>query len=98
MSNILIVYYSRKGQNYWAGSIRNLTKGNTEAAAEFIQKAVGGDMFEIETVQPYAEALHLDAVVDRLANYGTDGRVHARRIAAGSQDADALYLCHFSFA
>lgn len=55
MSKILIVYYSRKGQNYWAGSIRNLTKGNTEAAAEFIQKAVGGDMFEIETVQPYAE-------------------------------------------
>ena len=55
MSNILIVYYSRKGQNYWAGSIRNLNKGNTEAAAEYIQKAVGGDMFEIETVQPYAE-------------------------------------------
>lgn len=55
MSNILIVYYSRKGQNYWAGSIRNLTKGNTEAAAEFIQKATGGDLFEIDTVKPYAE-------------------------------------------
>lgn len=55
MSNILIVYYSRKGQNYWAGSIRNLAKGNTEAAAEFIQKATGGDLFEIDTVKPYAE-------------------------------------------
>ena len=55
MSNILIVYYSRKGQNYWAGSIRNLTKGNTEAAAEFIQKATGGDLFEVDTVKPYAE-------------------------------------------
>lgn len=55
MKNILIVYYSRKGQNYWAGSIKNLPKGNTAVAAEFIQKAVGGDIFEIDTVNPYPE-------------------------------------------
>ena len=51
----LIAYYSRKGENYWNGSIKNLTKGNTEIVAEFIQKAVGGDLFEVETVKPYAE-------------------------------------------
>ncbi|MGN0814640.1 MAG: flavodoxin [Candidatus Coproplasma sp.] len=51
----LIVYYSRKGQNYWNGSIKNLAKGNTEIVAGFIQKAVGGDLFEVETVKPYAE-------------------------------------------
>ena len=33
---ILIVYYSRKGQNYWSGSIVDLKKGNTERVAEFI--------------------------------------------------------------
>ena len=54
MSN-LIVYYSRKGQNYWNGSIKDLKKGNTEIVAEFIQKAVGGDLFEVEMVKPYAE-------------------------------------------
>ena len=54
MENILIVYYSRKGQNYFSGSIRNLEKGNTEIAAEFIQKAVGGDLFEVDTVKPYS--------------------------------------------
>ena len=54
MANILIVYYSRKGQNYFGGSIRNLEKGNTEIAAEFIQKAVGGDLFEVDTVKPYS--------------------------------------------
>ena len=31
----LIVYYSRKGQNYWNGSIVDLAKGNTERVAEF---------------------------------------------------------------
>lgn len=51
----LIVYYSRKGQNYWNGSIKNLEKGNTETVAEFIQKAVGGDLFEIETVKSYPD-------------------------------------------
>lgn len=51
----LIVYYSRKGQNYWNGSIKHLNKGNTEIVAEFIQKAVGGDLFEIETVKSYSD-------------------------------------------
>ena len=51
----LIVYYSRKGQNYWNGSIVDLVKGNTERVADFIQKAVGGDLFEIETVREYSK-------------------------------------------
>ena len=54
MSKNLIIYYSRKGENYWNGSIRSIDKGNTEIVAEFIQKAVGGDLFEIETVQEYS--------------------------------------------
>lgn len=53
MSKNLIIYYSRKGQNYINGSIKELKKGNTEIVAEFIQKAVGGDLFQIETVQDY---------------------------------------------
>jgi len=51
----LIVYFSRKGNNYTSGGIRNLAKGNTEIVAEYIEKAVGGDLFEIETVKPYSD-------------------------------------------
>ena len=54
MAKNLIIYYSRKGENYVGGSIKNLAKGNTEIVAEFIQNAVGGDLFEIETVKEYA--------------------------------------------
>ena len=54
MSKNLIIYYSRKGQNYVNGSIKELKKGNTEIVAEFIQNAVGGDLFEIETVREYS--------------------------------------------
>ena len=53
MAKNLIIYYSRKGENYWNGSIKNIAKGNTEIVAEFIQKAVGGDMFEVDTVKTY---------------------------------------------
>lgn len=36
MSKTMIVYYSRTGENYWNGSIKNLEKGNTETVAEMI--------------------------------------------------------------
>lgn len=54
MARNLILYYSRKGENYWNGSIKSIAKGNTEIVAEFIQKAVGGDLFEVDTVKTYA--------------------------------------------
>lgn len=55
MGKTLIVYYSRKGENYWNGSIRSLAKGNTEVVAEMIADLTGGDLFEIDTVKPYAD-------------------------------------------
>ncbi len=54
MGKNLILYYSRKGENYVNGSIRSIPKGNTEIVAEYIQKAVGGDLFELETVRTYS--------------------------------------------
>lgn len=56
MSKIITVYYSRKGENYVNGSIKHLEKGNTERVAEFVQKAVGGDLFEVETVREYSDS------------------------------------------
>jgi flavodoxin len=55
MSNNLIIYYSRKGENYVNGEIQNLSRGNSEIVAEFIQDAVGGDLFEVDTVERYAD-------------------------------------------
>jgi len=55
MGKNLIIYYSRRGENYVGGQIKSIAKGNTHYAAEFIAQAVNGDLFEIETVIPYAE-------------------------------------------
>ena len=54
MANIMTVYFSLKGQTIAPGmKIVHLEKGNTAVAAEYIQKAVGGELFEIETVKTY---------------------------------------------
>lgn len=55
MAKTLVIYYSKTGENYVNGSIKNLAKGNTEIVAEFIQKAVGADLFQVETEKTYAK-------------------------------------------
>jgi len=55
MAKSLVVYFSRRGQNYWNGSIKELAKGNTETVAEMIAAAVDGDLFEVERTEPYPE-------------------------------------------
>ena len=54
MNKNLVIYYSRKGNNYVNGSIRNLKKGNTEIVAEMIASETGADLFEVDTVRPYS--------------------------------------------
>lgn len=53
MSNILIAYYSRRGENYAGGDTVDLVVGNTEVAAGMIQALTGGDLWRLETVQQY---------------------------------------------
>lgn len=54
MNKSLVLYYSRRGENYVNGGVKNLVKGNAEVIAEFICNAVGADVFEIETVKSYS--------------------------------------------
>ena len=54
MAKTLVIYYSRTGENYFGGQIKSITKGNTARIAEDIEGAVGADLFEVDTVKPYA--------------------------------------------
>lgn len=55
MRKTLVIYYSRRGQNYVNGKIVNLVKGNTERVAEFIRQSAGADLFEIKTQKIYPQ-------------------------------------------
>ncbi len=56
MSKILIIFYSRAGENHYAGGLKHLDIGNTHLAAQWIAQSSGGDLFQVETVVPYAES------------------------------------------
>ncbi len=88
----LILYFSRAGENYVNGSVKNLTKGNTKIVAEYIQKAVGGDLFEIETVKTYPKEYH--ACTDEAKK---ELRLHERpelkQYLAGIGEYDNIFVC-----
>ncbi len=89
----LVIYYSRKGENYVNGGLKKIEKGNTEIVAEFIRDAVGADLFEVDTVKPYSDSymtcieeakkeLHSDARPE-IKNTLTDISVYENIIVAG---------------
>ena len=49
---ILVVYFSRTGEEYNVGKI---TKGNTAIVAEMIAKKTGADIFEVKAATPYPD-------------------------------------------
>lgn len=53
---ILTIYFSRRGETPMDGELQTITKGHSEMVAESIQKAVGGDIFEIQPAIPYDES------------------------------------------
>ncbi len=92
MSKNLIIYYSRKGQNYVNGSIVDLKKGNTELAAEFIQKAVGGDLFEVETVKPYS-ADYMTCTEEAKAELRSQARPELKRYLDSLNGYENVFVC-----
>ncbi|WP_321823144.1 flavodoxin [Pyramidobacter piscolens] len=92
MPGNLIVYYSRKGQNYVNGSIVNLKKGNTEVAAEFVQKAVGGDLFEVEPVKDYA-ADYAACTEEARAELRANARPALKRYLDSLGGYDTVFVC-----
>lgn len=50
----IIVYFSREGENYVSGAIKNLPVGNTEIAAQMIKKHTDADIFKIEPIISYS--------------------------------------------
>ncbi len=91
MAKILIVYYSRKGENYWNGGLKNINKGNTERVAEFIQETVGGDLFEIDTVKPYSES-YMTCIEEAKTELRTDARPEIKDYPENFGDYDIIFV------
>ena len=60
MGKVLIAYYSRRGENYVNGSIRNLKQGNTEVVVN-----------KIKALLPDADTYHIDTTYEYSPSYMT---------------------------
>lgn len=92
MAKNLIIYYSRKGENYWNGSIKSIAKGNTEIVAEFIQKAVGGDLFEVDTIKPYAEDYYV-CIEEAKQELNANTRPELKEYINSIDEYDNIFVC-----
>ena len=92
MSKNLIIYYSRKGENYVNGRILDLKKGNTEICAEFIQKAVGGDLFEVETAEEYSTNYH-KCTEEARTEIDTNARPALKKYLTSIDEYDNIFVC-----
>ena len=92
MAKNVIIYYSRKGENYWNGGIKNIAKGNTEIVAEFIQKAVGGDLFKVETVKEYAADYYV-CIDEAKKELREQARPELKKVLDSIDGYDNIFVC-----
>ena len=92
MSKNLIIYYSRKGENYFGGSIRSIAKGNTEIVAEYIQNAIGGDLFEVDTVKPYS-ADYTTCTEEAKQEIRANARPELKKYLSDISAYDNIFVC-----
>ncbi len=56
MSNILIVYFSKDGENLMNDTIQNIKEGNTQKFAKKIASLTGGELLKLTPVDPYPQS------------------------------------------
>ncbi|MBQ7434048.1 MAG: NAD(P)H-dependent oxidoreductase [Lachnospiraceae bacterium] len=92
MAKNLIIYYSRKGENYVNGRIKSLAKGNTELCAEYIQKAVGGELFQVETVKAYS-ADYMTCTEEAKVELRQKARPELQKYLDSIEEYDNVFVC-----
>ena len=92
MRKNLVVFYSRKGENHMPGGIQVLEKGHTAFAAEFIAEALNADVFEIDTVKPYA-ANYRECCMEAVQEAKTNARPEIKGYVDSIAEYDTIFVC-----
>lgn len=87
----LVIYFSHTGENYINGTIRNITKGNTEIVVEKIKEITGADLFKVElvTAYPYNYQECCDVAKEELNN---NIKRETKRELTSIADYDTIYI------
>lgn len=87
----MIAYFSRRGENYVSGTLRELAVGNTETAAGMIRELTGAALFPIEPVQAYSPRYN-DCIAQAQADQRRDARPELKCYPESLEGYDTIYL------
>lgn len=87
----IIVYFSRKDENYVGGVIKTLSVGNTKVAANILQKLTGAEMFKLEPVQEYSKDYN-ECIAEAQADQRRDARPELKDYPESLDGYDTVYL------
>lgn len=91
---VLTVFFSMKGETIAPGmKIVNLDKGHTAVGAEIIQSAIGGDLFEIETVKTYIPD-HMKMIYEAKEELEQGVRPELKRYPQSFDQYSTVFLCY----
>lgn len=91
MAKILTAFFSMTGQTWAGGGVVDLKKGFTNIAAEYIQQAVGGDLFHIEQVRQYSRD-HFTMIDEAKAEWKNHERPALKSFCENLNDYDTIFL------
>lgn len=89
----ITVYFSRAGQNYVNGEIKELKTGNTETAALLLQKETGCELFKIEPAVSYSE-IYSECVKEAVADMKSGARPEPVSWPENMEQYDTVYLAY----
>lgn len=91
MGKILTAFFSMTGQTWAGGGVVDLKKGFTNIAAEYIQEAVGGDLFHIEQTRQYSKD-HFTMIDEAKEEYQKNARPELKSFCENLDDYDTVFL------
>lgn len=90
MSSI-VIYFSRSGENYFGGVLKNIEKGNTEVIAEYIHELDDADLFKVEPAVEYP-ADYMECIDVAQKEQQTDARPEIKETLDSIDEYDTVYI------
>ena len=87
----LVIYFSRSGENYFGGELKNIEKGNTEVIAEYIHELDGADLFKVESKVEYP-ADYMECIDVAKKEQQKDARPEIKQALEDISEYDTIYV------
>lgn len=91
MAKNLVIYFSRKGQNYVNGSIAELKKGNTEVIVDYIKEFDDVDTFQVERKEEYPTD-YMETTEVASQEQEQDSRPELKKELTSIEDYEKIYI------